>query len=91
MSAGAVQIVGRVGLPVDFRPAKAVVVTPDDDNDLAEAPSILYIGVSGNVKVDLAKEGTVTYLSVPVGFLKVYVKRVYATGTTATNIISHGK
>ena len=91
MSGGATQIVGRVGLPVDFRPAKAVAVTPDDSNDLAEAPSILYIGVSGNVRVDLAKEGTVTYLSVPVGFLNIYVKRVHATGTTATNIISHGK
>lgn len=91
MSGGATQIVGRVGLPVDFRPSKAVAVTPDDNNDLAEAPSILYIGVSGNVNVDLAKEGTVTYLSVPVGFLNVYVKRVRATGTTATNIISHGK
>ena len=66
----------------------AVAVTPDNSNDLAQTTRALYIGVSGNVKVDMQGSGTVTFLSVPIGILPIRAKRVYATGTTATSIIA---
>jgi hypothetical protein len=59
----------------------------------------LYIGVTGDV-VALPQAhadtnststtgvgGAVLYKAVPVGFFPIQVKKVFATGTTATNII----
>ena len=47
----------------------------------------VYIGGAGNVKVDMADGSTVTFEAVPVGtFMPIQVRKVYATGTTATNI-----
>jgi len=41
------------------------------------------------LKVDMADSGTVTFSGLPAGiFLPIIVKRVYSTGTTATNIIA---
>lgn len=70
-------------------PAKdAVAVTPHDTNDLTYLPRALYVGVSGDVKVDMIGSGTVTFVGVPVGILPVRVTRVYSTGTTATDIVA---
>lgn len=68
----------------------AVAVTTHDTNDLTEGAAALglYIGVSGDVKVDMAGTGTVTFKAAPVGFLPVNATRVYATGTTATDILA---
>src|SRR5947207_5408242 len=67
----------------------AVAVTPSDTVNLTSAPSAgLYIGVTGDVKVDMAGSGTaIVFKAVPVGILAVKVNRVYSTGTTATNIL----
>lgn len=65
----------------------AVAITPDNSTDLATYTRALYIGVAGDVKVDMAKGGTVTFKDVPIGILPVRAKRVYDTGTTATNIL----
>ncbi|MDB4876458.1 MAG: hypothetical protein JWM41_2904 [Gemmatimonadetes bacterium] len=69
----------------------AAVVT----NDAADIPGIpsngckLYIGVSGDVKVDMATSGTaIVFKAVPVGPFRYMVRRVYATLTTATNIVA---
>jgi hypothetical protein len=69
---------------------RAAAVTPSDTVDLSEfAARGLYIGVAGDVKVDILESGTgITFKSVPVGFLAVSVRRVYSTGTTATNIVA---
>lgn len=67
----------------------ALDVTPADGADLSRIARGLYIGVGGNVKVDMSSSGTVTFVGVGAGtLLPIYVKRVYATGTTATNIIA---
>ena len=67
----------------------AVAVTPSDSTNLTNTARALYIGGAGNVKVDTAGGDTVTFNSVASGsVLPVRVKRVYATGTSATNIIS---
>jgi len=49
----------------------------------------LYIGGAGNIKVDTAAGTTVTLNSAAAGsVLPIRVKKVYATGTTATNIVA---
>jgi len=49
----------------------------------------LYIGVAGNVKVKMASGKDVVFLSVPAGsFMPINVTKVYATDTTATNIVA---
>lgn len=49
----------------------------------------LYIGGAGNVKVDCEGGGTVTFNGALAGsIIPVRAVRVYATGTTATNIVA---
>ena len=69
-------------------PGVARAVTPSDTTDLIDV-SQLYIGVTGDVKVMLEQGGEAVVLKAhPVGYCPLRVKRVYATGTTATNIIA---
>ena len=49
---------------------------------------VLYIGDSGNLKVDTISGSTVTFNNVPVGFFPVQVKKVYGNGTDAKKIIA---
>ena len=68
----------------------AISVTPDDANDLATTPTEgLYIGVTGNVKVDMIDGSTVTFTALKGGIVYPYqVSRIYATDTTATYIVA---
>lgn len=66
----------------------AVPVTPHDTNDLTDTARALYIGVSGDVKVDTAGGDTVTFKNVPVGTLPQRVTRVYSNGTDASEILA---
>jgi hypothetical protein len=68
--------------------AQAVVT-----NDLTALPNgacvALYIGVAGNVKIKTAQNTDITFVGLAAGsLLPVRVKQVFATGTTATNIIA---
>ena len=69
-------------------------VAPDDANDLTLVTRAIYVGGAGDVKVDLpGRQGepatTVTFKAVPVGtLLPIAASRVYATGTTATNLVA---
>src|SRR5260370_62890 len=66
----------------------AAAVTPSDVTDLTQ-PCELYIGVTGDVKVNMSGVGTaIVFKAVPVGRLRIKVIRVYSTGTTATNILA---
>lgn len=66
----------------------AFVVTPNDSADLAYAARSLFVGGAGNIAVDTTGGDTVTFTGVVAGtILPVSVARVYATGTTATNIV----
>jgi len=50
---------------------------------------VLYVGVAGNVKVLTVGGDEVTFTGVLAGsFIPVQVLRVFATGTTATNILA---
>jgi hypothetical protein len=68
----------------------AAAVAPNDGTDLPGGPTrCLYIGVAGDVKVDLVGVGAgIVFKAVPVGILNVRAKRVYAAGTAATNIVA---
>lgn len=49
---------------------------------------VLYVGGSGDLKVDTISGSTVTFKAVPIGFFPVQVKKIYDTGTTASSIIA---
>lgn len=70
----------------------AQAVTPSDTANFASTLG-LYVGVAGNIKVDMAGVGPgvdpVVFLGATAGsILPVRVTRVYLTGTTATNILA---
>lgn len=68
-------------------PGGAEAITTSDTVDLA-TPSVVYVGATGNVKVNTAQGDTVTFSNVPSGgIIPVQVTRVWATGTTATNMV----
>jgi hypothetical protein len=69
------------------------LVTPSDSADLAADAAntelvrncVLHVGVGGTLKVTTEGGSTLT-LTVGSGFLPISVRRVYATGTSATPI-----
>lgn len=64
-----------------------VGISADDSNNLADS-GVLFVGTGGNVKADIINVGTVTFLNVPNGtWIFVRAKKVYATGTTASDIV----
>ena len=67
---------------------RAAAVTPSDTADLTNS-GFLYVGASGNVKVDTSDGDTVTFTDLAAGIVHpIRVKRVYSTGTTATSILA---
>ena len=50
---------------------------------------VLYVGATGDLHVLTAGNDEITYKSVAVGFFPVNIKKVYATGTSATEIIAN--
>lgn len=68
-------------------PGGAEAITTSDTVNL-ETPSVVYVGTTGNVKVNTAQGDTVTFTGVPAGaVIPVQVTRVWATGTTASNMV----
>ena len=73
----------------------AAAVTPNDGADLTPPTTAyptptraLLIGVAGTISVDMGIFGTAVSMTVPAGLLPLSVKRVRATGTTATGIVA---
>lgn len=67
----------------------AATVTPHDTNTLTNTPRALYVGTTGNLKVDTLGGETVTLNNLPDGSLvPLRVTRVYSTGTTASDIVA---
>lgn len=75
---------------IDGPANNAASVTPNDSADLPIAARALYIGVGGNVSVDMVGgQESVVFANVPGGtVLPVRVKRVNSTGTTATTMLA---
>ena len=70
-------------------PANAFAVSPSDAADLSLTTRGLYVGTTGNLRVLLAGDSApVTFVNVAAGVTHpLRVRRVYATGTTATDLI----
>jgi hypothetical protein len=66
---------------------EAIEVTPSNTTVYNPPFRSLYIGVSGDVKIQDASGNDVTFAYVPVGFLPVEAAMVYATGTSASSIV----
>jgi hypothetical protein len=69
----------------------AVDVTPHNTNDVSGAPyKALYVGVGGDVKLDMNGTGTaIVFQNLASGqLLPVLFDRVYATDTTATDMVA---
>jgi hypothetical protein len=73
---------------IDGPANNAAVVTPNNSTDLTYASRALVVGVAGTITVDMVGIGTNIELTVEAGVLPIRVTRVYATGTTATNIVA---
>jgi hypothetical protein len=69
--------------------SNAAAVVPSDTVDLTFTTRQLHVGTGGNLKVTLAGGDAVTYYNIPSGSdFPRRVTRVWATGTTATNIVA---
>lgn len=67
---------------------QAAAVTPSDSSDLNDGNVGLYVGSAGDVRVTTTHGSDVVFQSVPAGaVLPVCVRRLWATGTTASRII----
>ena len=64
-------------------------VTPSDGADLSFTSRALYVGTSGNINVIMAGDtANTTFTNVQNGTtLPIRVKKVWTTGTTASNIV----
>lgn len=76
----------RVALTLDH----AAAVTPSNTADLPQPAYALYVGGAGNITLDtVGGQTSVLFTAVPVGtVLALAVKRVRATGTTATALVA---
>ena len=55
--------------------------------DLTMVPDYIYVGVAGDLKVDLKTQTGITYKNLSVGFHPIRPRRIYATGTAATDVL----
>lgn len=70
-------------------PARSAAEVTFNDSSLINPTRAIYVGSTGNVKVDFVDGTTVTFSSVSAGtLLPIRVNKIYSTGTTATDIIA---
>jgi len=62
-------------------------VTTSNSTDLPAPTRGLFVGVAGNISVEM-RNGTVVFTNVPVGILPIQCTRVNSTGTTATSMVA---
>lgn len=68
---------------------KAGAIIPSEDNDLATATRSIYVGTSGDIKVEMISGDIVTFKNAVSGsVLPIRVKKVFAADTTATDLVA---
>jgi hypothetical protein len=81
----------RYAVPTQGGPGgRADVLTPTDTGELTVYYPALYVGVSGNLTVTPMRNTAdvgVLFTNVPAGWFLVGVRKVWATGTSATGIV----
>ena len=66
----------------------ADIISPSDVLDLNQATRALYVGVSGDVALEMLDGGSLVLANLQGGVLYPFrVKRVLATGTTASGLV----
>jgi hypothetical protein len=75
---------------LDSPAPSAEEVTPSDSVNLDNTSRGLFVGVAGNVSVEMAETGTaIVFTGVLAGsILPIRIIRVNSTGTTATDMVS---
>lgn len=67
----------------------AIAVVPSDVNNLARLTRGVYVGATGNLHVLMGSGQEITFTDIAAGVIHpIEIIRVYATGTTATNIVA---
>jgi hypothetical protein len=67
----------------------AAAVTPSDSAQISPVARALYVGGSGDIKLVTEEGTTVTFQDIVAGsLLPVKATKVFATDTTATNIVA---
>ena len=74
---------------------RAASVTPSDTANIPSVSGgtnngcVLYVGTAGNLRVQTVGGDDVTFNNINTGaFIPVQIVKVYATGTTASNILA---
>lgn len=69
---------------------KALAITPDDANDLANVARALLISAEGDLKVTMADDLDTAPVVLPVqkGYNPIQVKRVWLTSKTCGNVFA---
>ncbi|KEQ03751.1 MULTISPECIES: spike base protein, RCAP_Rcc01079 family [Pseudorhizobium] len=68
--------------------ASGFAVTPNDTTDLPEPTRALYVGSGGDLTVRMLTGETLTFAAVsPGSLLPLRASRVFATGTSAANLV----
>lgn len=72
-------------------PRHGFAIVPDDANELAQVTTKLTVGATGDVRVLFADDTVAVVLpNLQAGLEYSYrVKKVFATGTTAGNLVGH--
>jgi hypothetical protein len=66
----------------------AIEVSPNDSVDLTKVTRAIYVGVTGNMSVEMASGQVVTFTAIQAGsILPIRVNKVRFTGTTAGGIV----
>jgi hypothetical protein len=67
----------------------AAAVTPNNSTTFSSPTRGLYVGVTGDVKVDMPGSSAITFVGLAAGIIHpICATRVYSTGTTATSIVA---
>jgi len=63
-------------------------ITPDDTGSLTEVTRAIYVGQTGNLRVETMEEADLTFENIPGGtMLALRVRRVLSSGTTASALL----
>lgn len=69
---------------------RSLAITPNDSANLAFVTNSLFVGGAGTLKVELQNDASGNFVTLTVlagQFLDLRVRKVWATGTSATGLI----
>lgn len=70
------------------RVEQAYNITPSDEYDLLYPTIAIYVGNTGNIKLDLISGETITLINLVAGaWHPIAATKIFATDTTATDIV----